>query len=121
MDDKEFQAMMGDLAAYLDVPKAFALNPDRFADVKVAFETAKKLFAHMDVSINDDPLQMGALILRIEGFDVTVRGKEEIELFTELIAKADNFEIYPVGDESVKFAIVFNGVLTRIPASNKLQ
>ena len=121
MDDKEFASLMGDLQQYLEAPKAFALNPDRFTDVKVAFAVAKKLFAHMNVSINDDPLQMGALILRIEGFDVTVRGKEEIELFTELIAKADNFEIYPVGDESIRFAIVFNGVLTRIPTTNKMQ
>jgi hypothetical protein len=111
---------MGDLTKYLEAQKVFIQNPIRFADVQHATEIAKELFSEMEIAIQDDPLQMGALILCITGFDITVRGEREINLFTELISKADNFEIYSVGDEKVKFAILFNGVLTRLP-QGKLQ
>ena len=57
---------------------------------------------------------MGALILCISGFDITIQGEEEIALFTELISKANNFEIYPVGDDKVRFSILFANVLKRI-------
>ena len=47
--------------------------------------------------------------------EMNVMPQREINLFTELISKADNFEIYPIGDEKVKFAILFSGALTRLP------
>ena len=115
MDNKEFLDFIGDLKKYLNTQKVFIQDPIRFADVQQATEIAKELFKDMEVAIKDDPLQMGALILCINGFDITVRGKREIKLFQRLIDKADNFEIYPVGDESVKFALLFNGVLRRVP------
>ena len=48
--------------------------------------------------------------LHMESIDIVVRGTREIELFADLIALADNFEIYPIGDESICFAAVFQGV-----------
>ena len=51
----------------------------------------------------------------IDGYDITVRGSREIELFRELISKANNFEIYPVGDEKIRFAIMFDDVLIHAP------
>lgn len=115
MDEKEFLELMGELKEYIETQKVFIQDPARFSDVERATEIAKIIFNDMEVSIEDDPLQMGALILCITGFDITVRGKREIELFQELISKANNFEIYPVGDEQVKFAILFNSVLKRLP------
>ena len=115
LTDTEFMTLMGDLKKYLDAKKVFIKNPARFADVQHATEIAKQLFKGMEISIKDDPLQMGALILCINGFDITVRGEREIKLFQELINKADNFEIYPVGNESIKFAILFSNVLVRLP------
>lgn len=114
MDEREFLSLMGELREYLDTKKVFIQDPIRFADVERATEIAKILFEDMAVTIEEDPLQMGALILCINGFDITVRGEREIKLFQELISKADNFEIYPVGDEKVKFAILFSKVLKRI-------
>lgn len=114
MDDKEFAGLMDELGKYLEREKVFIKNPDRFADVERATEIATLLFGDSTVTVDDDPLQMGALIVRIDGFDITVRGVTEINLFTELISKADNFEIYPVGDERICFAILFNNALTRL-------
>ena len=115
LTDAEFMALMGDLNKYLEAKKVFIKNPTRFADVQHATEIAKQLFKGMEIALKDDPLQMGALILCINGFDITVRGEREIKLFQELIDKADNFEIYPAGNESVKFAILFNNALIRLP------
>ena len=115
MNEKEFTDLMKDLQEYLDLHKVFIKNPARFAEVQHATEIAHELFAEMEIEIQDDPLQMGALILVITGFDISARGQREINLFKELISKADNFEIYPVGDEKVKFAILFSEALIRLP------
>ena len=115
MDDKEFDDLMVAIEKYLATEKVFIKNPERFADVQRATEIATQLFSEAEIAIDDDPLQMGALIVRIDGFDVTVRGETEIKLFSELISKANNFEIYAVGDERVRFALLFNNALTRLP------
>ena len=114
MDDKEFMGLMGGLAEYLEREKIFIKNPVRFAEIERATEIAKELFTDSKVCIEDDPLQMGALILKIEGFDIIIRGKREIELFIELISNADNFEIYSA-EEDVIFSILFNNALIKLP------
>ena len=121
MDDKEFETLMAELSAYLESEKIFIKNPERFDDVERATEIATQLFSDSTISVDDDPLQMGALIVRIDAFDITVRGEREIGLFAELISKADNFEIYPVGDERVCFAILFNHALTKVPQGKSTQ
>lgn len=105
---------MNALAEYLEREKIFIKNPARFADVESATEIATELFADAKISVENDPLQLGALIVRIEGFDIVVRGEREINLFKQLIDKADNFEIYSTGKDSLRFSIVFNGALMRI-------
>lgn len=112
--DEQFMSLMRGLGEYIDSKKVFVKNPARLNDVEQAAQIAKQLFQDYEITIEDDPIQMGALCLCINGFDITIRGKEEIRLFQKLIAKADNFEIYPVGDERIKFAIMFNGALTRV-------
>ena len=118
MNDREFLSFMGGLNQYIEEQKVFVRDPIRFAEVEHATEIAREIFNDLEIALENDPLQMGALILCINGFDITVRGEREIKLFQELIDKADNFEIYPVGDEKVKFAILFNNVLTRIPTKS---
>lgn len=115
MDDKEFETLMQELGSYLEREKVFIKNPDRFAEIERAMEISAQLFSDASIAIKDDPLQMGALVVRIDCFDVTVRGETEIKLFTELISVADNFEIYPVGDERLCFALMFGNALTKLP------
>lgn len=114
MNDKEFDLFARRLLQHLEQQKVFVKNPERFAEVEQAYTIAQKLFASSTVTIKDDALQMGALVINIRGYDVTVRGQEEIALFSELISKADNFEIYPTTDEKICFALVFRNALTRI-------
>ena len=110
MNEKEF---INGLYEYLESEKVFVKNKTRFTEIEHATEIANKLFADSKVILEDDPLQMGSIILKIEGFDIIIRGKREIELFQELIDKADNFEIYAAGTD-VKFAIMFHDALIRI-------
>lgn len=118
MNDGEFIELMGlmdDLGECLNGEKVFIKNPVRYAEVQTATKIAKKLFKECTVSVEDDPLRTGGLILCICGFDISAENQGEIKLFQQLISQADNFEIFSVGDEKVKFAIMFNGVLTRLP------
>ena len=114
MNDKEFNALMSQLKAHIEQEKVFIKNPLRFADVERATEIATELFSEMEITIEDDPLQMGAIIVRISGMDIVVRGAREIELFQELISKANNFEIYATEEGNLTFALLFNNALTRI-------
>ena len=111
MNEKEFMHFADALTKYLEMQKIFIQNPLRMAEVNAATEIACRLFPEANINIEDDPLQMGAVILSIEDFDLAVR---ETAQFTEMVSKADNFEIYAVDDENVKLAILFNGALTRI-------
>lgn len=114
LSNENFMDLMDELAKYLENEKVFIQNPARYAEVQRAAAIAKELFNEYDISIKDDPIQMGALILCINGFDITVQGKRSKELFKELISQANNFEIYPVGDDKVRFSILFANVLKRI-------
>lgn len=111
MNDEEFMQFADVLTQYLEMQKIFIPNPKRLEEVNAATEMAKRLFPEAKITIEDDPLQMGAVILTVEDFDITVR---ETEAFCELVSKADNFEVYATNDEKVKLAIMFNNALTRI-------
>lgn len=111
MNDEEFMQFASAVRQYLEIPKVFIQNHQRMAEVNAATEIACKLFPEANITLEDDPLQMGAVILIVEDFDITVR---ETEAFCELVSKADNFEVYATDDEKVKLAIMFNNALTRI-------
>lgn len=118
MTDEEFMSLMDDLGEYLKANKVFIQDPVRFAEVQRATEIARQLFPETEIVIEDDPIQMGALILSISDFDVAIRGETEINLFTEMISKANNVEIYQIGNERVHIAVVFSHVLTRLSQGN---
>lgn len=102
------------LDEYLKKEKVFVQNPERVREINKALNIAKNLFSHCEVKIKDDPLQMGSLILSIEGFDMVVRGQREIDLFAEMVEHADNFEVYPISNGNIRFAAVFQNALKRI-------
>lgn len=115
MNEEElFLSFINDLGTYLKTEKVFIKNPIRCAEIMQAKRIADELFGDMEVTIQHDPLQMGSLVLTIKGFDITARGQREIKLFQDLISKSDNFEIYSIGNEEIKFALMFNKALTRI-------
>ena len=110
-EDEFFSWIIDTTNKHLDKDKVFINNLPRYAEVKKAYNNAKKLYPDAKISLKGDMLQMGAMSIVIEFFDVVASGSEEIEVFKEMISNADAFEIYPVGDEKVNFAITFNKVM----------
>lgn len=110
---ENFNAILDKLSDYLKSEKIFVKNPVRWEQFKQAYATALALFPNAKVEVADDPLQMGAMILRLSSFDILVRGEHEIAQFKALISDADNFEIY-ADKGNIRFAAVFQKVLSRI-------
>lgn len=111
MNDEHFNKFTAIVAEYLENQKVFVQNPQRMQEVNDATEIACRLFPEAMIEIQDDPLQMGAVILLVEDFGIVVR---EPEKFAMLISNADNFEVYHEVDDVVRLAILFRGALIRI-------
>lgn len=111
MNDKEFTHFTDELQKYLDANKTGTIKKARFAELQQLITTARELFPGMDVRFENDPLQLGRIIMCIEGYDITISGEDEIRAFAELIFNADNFEIYAKNDEKVEIAIMYGGYM----------
>ena len=114
MNDAEFYALLEQLTEYLRSEKAFVSDPARELEFNEAVKTAYELFPEAHISIENDPLQMGAMILCIDDFDIDVSGTDNIQLFHKMVHKADNFEFHSIEDGNVRLSAVYEGVLIRI-------
>lgn len=114
MTDEQMQVVFTKLKEYLDKEKVFIENPFKMQDVRKAAEILHQLFPDVEIKIENDPLQMGALILSFDYFDMIVRGAQELELFAEFTTLVDNFEVYSIGREKVHVAAVIQQALIRI-------
>ena len=114
MNDYEFQLLLNKLHEYLATEKTFVENSIRTTEIKNAAEIAHELFPEAKICIKDNPLQMGAMILRIELADINLNSEKEIKLFSELISASDNFEIYAHQDDYIVFVLLFQNAYTRI-------
>ena len=110
MNDKEFIHFADALKEYLDAKKQFKINKERFTELQRMVDIAHTLFPNMRISIEDDPLQLGRLILSIKGYDIIINNEDKIKMFAELIFNADNFEICPLPDEELEFALMYNDI-----------
>lgn len=114
MNDEEFQSILDQLSKYLAADKTFVSNPFRVTEIEKAIAMATELFPDSTVKLQDDPLQMGAMILVVEDYAIGATGATEINLFSEIIKLADNFEFYSIDSENVRFTAVFQNALVRI-------
>ena len=105
---------LNNLQAYMKQPKVFVTDINRAKEFYTAVDIAKRLFPETEIKIKDDLLQTGAMIFEFVAFDVVVRGAMELALFSDMISLADNFEIYPISREKVRFGAVFQSVNKRI-------
>lgn len=114
MTDEEFMDMMDAMREYLHAPKTFIINPERQREINYACKIAHELFPDAAIEIVDDPIQMGALIMHVTSPDMVVSTEEEYKLLSEMLALTDNFEIYPVKREQLRFSAVFNDAFIRL-------
>ena len=116
MNENEFIDLMDDMKEYLKIPKTFIINPERQREINYAYKLAHELFPDAAIQLADDPIQMGALIMRIIAMDLVISTAEEYSLLSEMLALTDNFEIYPIGNEQLCFAAVFSKAFIKLPA-----
>lgn len=109
MDYNDFMEFSESLKEYLNAEKNYIPNITRLRDVSAAIDTAKEIYPEHEIALTKDPLQMGTLFLDIKGIDISAVGEREIELFQNLISKADNFEVVPVKGDEVRLSICFAG------------
>lgn len=114
MTDAEFQLILNKLGEYLSKEKRFVNNPMRQREINDAFTKARQLFPNATISFIGDPIEMGAIILDIKADDLTLHGETEMKIFSDIIAHADNFEIYALADRRICFAAVFQDALINI-------
>ena len=107
---KDFLDFADMMQKYLETKKTLTINKERFADMQIMFRIAHKLFPDMNIRFEDDPLQLGRLILCISGNDFDISGEENIRLFAELIFNADNFEICTNEEGVVDLNIMYGDV-----------
>lgn len=97
--------------------KIFVVNPQRQIEFARAYRTLKRLINDEDDNINARIwCEMGELIngyaaIKVEADWIVVR---EIDKFYAAVKAANNFEIYPTTDGTVRLNITFHGVRTRI-------
>lgn len=111
MNDEEFMAILDQLKTYIDRQNTFVENPFRMNEFTKAIKKANELFPEAKITIKDDPLQMGAMILNIEDYDLDIT---ETDYFADLIKSADNWEIYSLPNGNVCLAAVFQHALVKI-------
>ena len=118
MFNSEFHSILDGLRKYLESEKVFIENPIRAREMARAMEIMTELFPNNPKRVEDDPLQMGAAILCVDGGDIVIRGERELALFAELCSLVDNFEIYPTSRDSIHFAAVMQQVYINIAKGN---
>ena len=117
MTNEEFYEILNSLGDYLEMKKDFVANPPRYAEFEDAVRKAREVFPEAKIEIQNDPLEMGAMILQIEDFDLDICKGNQIDRFIDIIHKADNCEFYALPNKNVRIAVVYQNALLRVLAS----
>ena len=113
----EFESTLDGLMNFIEeLPQATlkVLNLERY---KTIMEVATKLTAvlrennpegELTMDVNEK-FNLGSISVELDSLTVT-----SPTLFTEIICKADNFEVYPLTNGNIRLDITFQGVLKSI-------
>lgn len=115
-EEKIFMNTMEQLSKWIEMPKAYILNPER---AKLLEETCDKLQAILNEEFNECkievkpcPLGFGDVSISFDTYSLTMRN---VKKFYEAIQHLSNFEMYPIGDEMVRFSGIFPKVAIVAP------
>lgn len=115
-EEKAFMDTMEQLGRWIKIPKAYVINPER---VKLLEETCEKLQAVLDeelcdctIEVKPCPLGFGDVSISFDTYSLTIK---DMRRFYEAIRNLSNFEVYPVGEEMVRFSGIFSDVATVVP------
>lgn len=108
---KETELFLGlarTIEEYRQARKNFIPNDKVLFNTKAAINVAHQLFPDATIEAKADELGMGSVFISITDYDFVIRGAEEIELFHQLIDKANNFEIHPIDNDYTKISLAFH-------------
>ena len=115
-EEKIFMNTMEQLGKWIEMPKAYILNSGR---AKLLEETCDKLQTVLDeefheckIEVKPCPLGFGDVSISFDTYSLTMRN---IKKFYEAIQHLSNFEVYPIGDEMVRFSGIFPKVAIVAP------
>ena len=115
-EEKTFMETMDQLSNWLELPKAYILNPER---AKLLEETCDNLqdvldeeFHDCTIEVKPCPLGFGDVSISFSTYSLTMRNMKK---FYEAIQHLSNFEVYPTGDEMVRFSGIFSKVAMVAP------
>ena len=115
-EEKIFMNTMEQLGKWIEMPKAYILNSGR---AKLLEETCDKIQAVLDeecheckIEVKPCPLGFGDVSISFDTYSLTMRN---IKKFYEAIQHLSNFEVYPIGDEMVRFSGIFSKVAMVAP------
>ena len=114
MTDGELYEILKSLGEYLEMKKDFVANPPRYAEFEDAVRKAREIFPEAKIEVQNDPLEMGAMILHVEDFDLDVCKGNQIDRFIEILRGADNCEFYTLPNRNICIAVVYQNVLSRV-------
>lgn len=114
--EKIFMDTIEQLGKWIKIPKAYILNPER---AKLLEETCDKLQAVLDeeshdctIRVKPCPLGLGDVTISFDTYSLIMR---DMKKFYEAIQHLSNFEVYPIGDEMVRFSGIFSKVAMVAP------
>ena len=110
-----FDAFVNMIGNKLAKPRTYVLNPERLKEVEQAYKTLCQIVlpvcpdAKFECRMHE--LFDGSAVIRIHMDELIV---EDVKKFIQGVVHADNFEIYTVGENQIKMALMFYGVMEEV-------
>lgn len=98
-----------------DQPHMYVVNNNKMKHVRTAYSNLENIIHEYDrdakVEIEINEFNDGSASISVETDDIVV---QDISKFITIIEHASNFEVYPLINGNMKFAITFNDIMTLV-------
>ena len=109
------EELLQQLDKYQRETKLWLVNPKRQKEFTAAYHSIREMILAEDenaiIECSESPIDDGSMSICVTTYWLTVR---EIEQFWRAINKANNFEVYPIKGDKVRFNILFEDMMTPI-------
>lgn len=110
-----FDALVNMIGNKLAKSRTYVLNPKRLKEIEQAYKTLRQIVfpvcpdAKFECRMHE--LFDGNAVIRIHMDELIV---EDVKKFIQGVVHADNFEIYTIGKNRIKMALMFYGVMEEV-------
>ena len=108
----DFEMFLAKMKEWQSNPHMFIVNNNRMKEMEMAHDILEKIIHEYDpdatIKVDMNVLNDGSASIVIETCDFVVHNVQE---FITVIKNANNFEVYPILDDKIRIAIMFNNVM----------